>query len=274
VVAQSYSLTTDAVRALMGAYWTSNGWLEESERPGPDSLILAIEAGIAVRDPLVRRTHDEWVAVARNAAEQVALSDASEAFLASLSTRRLDLRSALGSLAIAGQLPKHAYAGTRTTRCGVCGLYDSAEADMNMLSFERLKWGGVRRDDVIYAGFDLEQFLRAPREPATGDSVAIGRQVIQALRNAAPDATVTKLASSLRVPKGNKEERRALFEIFGVWGVLKTPGHRSYQHHFVRADDRELPSQHYIDTSYPACWWRGTDGIDEDALKAVLPELA
>jgi hypothetical protein len=31
-----------------------------------------------------------------------------------------------------------------------------------VLSFERFKWGGTGRDDVVYVAFDLEQFARYP----------------------------------------------------------------------------------------------------------------
>jgi hypothetical protein len=42
----------------------------------------------------------------------------------------------------------------------------------------------------------------------------------------------------------------------------------------VAAADRELPARRYVDQSYPVCWWKGRDGVDEDALRLLLPQLA
>jgi hypothetical protein len=47
---------------------------------------------------------------------------------------------------------------------------DACLRPLNILSFERFKWGGVRRDNVAYVAFDLEQFVRAPRlQPTRAD---------------------------------------------------------------------------------------------------------
>jgi hypothetical protein len=41
-----------------------------------------------------------------------------------------------------------------------------------------------------------------------------------------------------------------------------------------RFRDRELPARRYVDQAYPVCWWKGRDGVDEDALRLLLPQLA
>jgi hypothetical protein len=51
--------------------------------------------------------HDGWVGAVRRAVSQVSAEEAATAFLASLASRRLNLRSALGSYAIARFLPAH-----------------------------------------------------------------------------------------------------------------------------------------------------------------------
>lgn len=57
---------------------------------------------------------------------------------------------------------------------------------MNVLNFERFKWGGVRRDDIAYIAFDLEQFARAPRLAPTRADIEVGQQLIDALRGLPP----------------------------------------------------------------------------------------
>lgn len=52
----------------------------------------------------------------------VPVQEAGEAFLASLSTRRLDLRSALGSWAVARYLPEHAFTSADRVFCDTSRL--------------------------------------------------------------------------------------------------------------------------------------------------------
>jgi hypothetical protein len=79
-----------------------------------------------------------WVRAAMAAVRSVTVAEVGEAFLASLSSRRLDLRSALGSYAVARFLAEHAYEDSGHGRCATCGQYEETEPeDLNVLSFER-----------------------------------------------------------------------------------------------------------------------------------------
>lgn len=266
-----YEATPAAVRALLDAFWTPAGWRGKAE---PAALSIAVEAGLGFGQARTR-SHDEWITAARQAVRAISLREVGEEFVSSLLTRRLDLRSALGSYAVARHLEPHAYAGRGADPCRVCGLYEDVTEDLSLLNFERFKWGGVRREDIAYVAFDLEQFRRAPAGDGDQDeALAVGRQLLSALRTADADATVVKLATELRMVKGNKAERAVLLEVLGVCGVLRTPGHPSFRTQFVPDDCRELPPQHNVETAYPACWWRGRDGLDDDALSELLPLLA
>jgi hypothetical protein len=64
-----------------------------------------------------------------------------------------------------------------------------------------------------------------------------------------------------------------LVDILGVCGVLGTPDHRGYAESYVPADRRELPSRHYVDRAFPACWWTGVHGVNDDNLALFLPQL-
>jgi hypothetical protein len=102
----------------------------------------AIEAGVMFGEPRVE-DHDGWVAAARAAAGPLSPAEVGEAFLASLSSGRLDLRSALGSFAVARYLPEHRFSGPGW--CQVCHIYVERDGtgdsqDLNVLNFERFKW--------------------------------------------------------------------------------------------------------------------------------------
>ena len=210
---------------------------------------------------------------ARAAVAAVALEDVSQAFVASLTSRRLDLRSALGSYAVARHLPAHTFVPHRSGMCAVCGLHREVTQDLNVLNFERFKWGGVRRDDVCYLAFDLEQFRCAPRLAVDAATVNLGKAMLDALRAAPTTETATTAERLIRMLKGNADERHTVLDILAVCGVLETEKHRGYRTSFVPHAERKLPPRHYIDRCYPACWWSGRDGIQQEAVETFLPLL-
>jgi hypothetical protein len=185
-------------------------------------------------------------------------------------------RSALGSYAVARFLTEHAYEDMPGLRCAVCGQYRSAgdePEDLNVLSFERFKWGGVRTDHIEYVAFDLEQFARAPRITPAASDISLGQQLIDQLRRLPAGTTAAQAVTSLKMIKGNKAERDVIIGILGVCGILQTTDHPGYSQSFVRYRDRELPPRRFTDQDYPACWWTAADGVDSDALRVFLPEL-
>ena len=48
---------------------------------------------------------------------------------------------------------------------------------------------------------------------------------------------------------------------------LAVPGHPGYHDAFVPVGGRHLPDRHFTDMAYPACWWRGSDGVNPAALQ-------
>jgi hypothetical protein len=95
-------------------------------------MARAVRSGIMFTGPR-RLDHDGWVRTAVAAASTVAAQEAADAFLVSLTTRRLDLRFALGSYALACHLREHpftvprdliynGYAPVGPDDCAVCGF--------------------------------------------------------------------------------------------------------------------------------------------------------
>ena len=266
----TYQVDRKILRLLLDSYWTSEGWRGDVPPPAE----AAVAAGIMFDRPWVAG-HDEVVEAARAAAARLTVEEVGDAFLAGLGAKRHDLRSALGSYAVARHLPRHGFRpGADAHRCDVCGLIDEAQPiDRNAMNFERFKWGGVRRDDLGYVAFDLEQFARAPRlEPREAD-VELGRRLIEALRALPAKTTAAQAASSLKVLPGNKDERSVVLDILGVCGILRTGSRPGYADAFVPYSARELPPNHYVELSYPVCWWRAADGVATGELGTFLPRL-
>ena len=267
-----YDPSPSTVKVLADAYWAHGAWRPEVAAGTVTTLPDAVSAGIMFEHACVL-DHDGWVAAAKDAAAAVRLEEVSDAFVASLTATRLDLRSALASYILVRRLPSHPFTPTPgSRRCRVCGSWaEPAAQDLNILSFERFMWAGVRRDDLAFAAFDLEMFARAPRVDPDDDAINAGRDLLRSLRSAEPTATVSQLSRSRLLPGRNHDQRRVLLEILGVCGVLRTPGHPSGRTEFIDFADRDLPAAHWLDTAYPACWWRGRDGIDEAAAAELLP---
>ncbi|MEI6620514.1 MAG: hypothetical protein WCP28_01230 [Actinomycetes bacterium] len=273
-VTSTYTITPGGLRTLMSTFWSSQGWREPGW-PGKDEFDRAVSNGLMFNGP---RTldHDGWVTAARAAAAATTLTEVSDAFVASLTTRRLDIRSAIGSFAIARVLPEHGFtvvAGSR--QCSVCGLpADDYSQDLNILNFERFKWGGVRRDDIVYVAFDLEQFSHAPRAAVTPDAITLGRDLLRELADVAPTATAHQVADRLRRLAGNQDQRRVLLEVLGMCGVLASPARPGYNVGYTPTARRVLAPGHFMDTAYPVCWWRGSDGVNQAAVAEFLPQLS
>jgi hypothetical protein len=114
------------------------------------------------------------------------------AFVASLGSRALATRSALGSYAFARVLPDHALAPlpeTYATICGVCGWSQMPSGDdtpdlrnATQFALERQKWGGVTHLDPQYAAYNLGEFHASPRPEPTQDD---WRRLDQILRTPA-----------------------------------------------------------------------------------------
>lgn len=255
----------------MRAFWCSTGWLSPPKWPAHEEFSKAVASGVMFAEPMTG-SHDEAVESVARIASAVGAEEVGAAFAASLTSRRLDLRSALGSYAVARHVTAHAYEPAELW-CAVCGLVRDLDDDLNVLSFERFKWGGVRRADLKYAAFDLDQFTRAPQLEPTDSDLAQLRQLLQHLRTAAPEATALQVAGNLGFIVGNEAERQILLEILAVAGVLDTPEHPSYRTAFIPSRSRVNPGRHNEDREYPMPWWRGSDGLNEEAIAEWFPFL-
>ena len=89
---QNYDPSPVALRPLHDAFWSKQGWKQPAAMPTGMELTLAVASGVMFSE---RREldHDGWVAATRAAVSVVAPVDVEQAFVSSLHSRRLDLRS-------------------------------------------------------------------------------------------------------------------------------------------------------------------------------------
>lgn len=174
-----------AVRTLFSTYWSAAGWRPESERVlQPEEFAHARDCGVMFDPATV--DHAGIVAAAMGARDAVDSRAVADSFVVSLGTRELDRRSALGSYAVLSHFPGHDWSGSIPS-CAVCGGYyrQPHVEDLNVLNFERLKWGGVRHLQPLYATFDLQQFQRLEHAEPRAEQVLLLKELLETI-DAAP----------------------------------------------------------------------------------------
>ncbi len=258
---------------LFKTYWNASGW-NDKPYTSPDDFAYAKAEGVMF-DP-ASFSHDECLADISTLRERIPLAVAARAFLSSLSSRRLDWRSGLVSYYLAQRLLPHPYTPVESGRsygpdrevtrvsytCGVCrdardgvvGRERYSCVDLNVLNFERLKWGGVRHGQLDYTWFDLQQLAGAEIPDPTGQDIAIFRSILEVVAaSGAGDHAGTLEKNLAPVIASSKNERRVLIEVLACIEILQP---RSY----------DRPVHGRSDWKYAASW-RGEDTYSHEAVQ-------
>ncbi|PYE50875.1 hypothetical protein HUB98_15330 [Paenibacillus barcinonensis] len=266
-----------AVHILMSTFWGSGGWKSAYSPFCGEEFEYAKRKGVMF-DP-ISITHDEIVQRLHSMHQQPALKQqAVTAFLYSLSTKKVHLRSALSSWALTRNMPLHTF-GERpalhanTSACGDCNFLrlqsdeNYVNTDLNVLNFERFKWGGVRHGWLLYCLMDLELLLQergdntSPFE-VTAEDQAILAKLLGASQSGDPNDSARSLEKKWKeVLPSSKQERDALLEIWAAAGIL-VPGDTPRK--------RKGGSNDFVF----AATWQGDDGYHtENVLEYFGPYL-
>ena len=149
-----------ALKILFDAYWSPSGWNRGEPRLSTEDFEYA-KAQRAMFDP-VTPTHDEAISRLRAAVERLKLHQVADGFLASLSTRRLEWRSALGSYSVARWMPEHE-ATARSRPCSRCSNARSFVPSISSRSYETTATGRTPpRPSGTEISTDRDQGIEAP----------------------------------------------------------------------------------------------------------------
>jgi hypothetical protein len=264
---------------LFKTYW-KNGWIDKKDRQtDPADFEYAKSKGVMFDNITI--THDQCIDKILDTVNNISMEKASKAFLSSLSNRRLDWRSGIASFYIAKQLTKHKYLKAvsghgydnngqincisytcgicRDTKYGIIGYSDYINEDLNVLNFERLKWGGTRHGDLIYTLFDLKMFDKENITEPTIEDITIFKNILETVESCQINDYPGKLEQRLSgIIKSTKSERQVLMEIMACIEILK-PG--SY--------DRPTTGRH--DWKFVE-YWRGIDKYNKEMVKTFFGE--
>lgn len=261
-----------AVKILLNTFWSSAGWRETRET-APEDLAYAVAAGTMFRPRTF--THDELVGELTNVCSRLTPQEVGAAFIASLCSRRLELRSSLGTYAIWRHLSNHPKEAGADGQCMHCDWVDYRHGkhwELSVLNFERYKWGGVRHINPVYAWLDLSQFELLIRPSPTPDDYATLKAILRAACDAEPGARPKDLEKALaKVVKSNQAERQVLIQLLAYAGVLECGSYSSFLHQFVQPEQRVDPGNEW---GYPAGWWRGTGEVNNEAVAFYFGDAA
>lgn len=267
------------LKILLDRYWTSTGWKDDDVISKKDFAIAKAEGYMF--DNIPRLTHDETLAELKNVLDEICYMDISNAFLYSLSTRKLEYRSALGSYWFAVAIPQHAhdegYGVLGDKKCYLCGWdsFRDPNDEANVNNFTRYKWGGVSHDNVNYALFDLKQFGKLPKVEPTQEDIKILKDMLSCADLLRETDKVGKLRDAIlkaKIFKTNKAELSVILNILGICGVLATKECPCYAEKFVDEYERG-PIEYKNDFAYPVNRWRKRDGINAERFKKVFFDL-
>ncbi len=265
-----------AKKILFNTYW-NNGWIDSQNRSlSNDDFEYAKSKGMMF-DPF-SITHDECIDQITALIPKIDPNLIAKAFLSSLSSRRLELRSGIASYYIARQIPEHKYTPVvsgqfykdgkithtsyvcqvcQNAKYGIIGYKDYSNEDLNVLNFERIKWGGVRHGDILYTLFDLQQFIKENIQEPTADDILIFEKILDIVFRCEPNDSPGKLEAKLKdIIKSSKSERKVLLEILACIEVLKPASF-----------DRSLNGR--SDWVYIG-HWRGEDGYNVDVVNRLF----
>lgn len=264
-----------AKNILFQTFW-KNGWIDVKDREiNAEDFSYAKEKGLMF-DPLTI-SHDDCINKIVEISTRITIEQVTKAFLSSLSTRRLDWRSGIGSYFIAKlfiphkytpAISGHSYEGgkiahtshtcqvCRDLKYGIIGNDFYENADLNVLNFERIKWGGIRHGDLIYTFFDLEQFEKEQITEPTKEDIDILKEILNIIDSSKEGDFPSVLRDRIKdIPnfKSSKDERGIILEILACIDVLKP---NSY--------NRPTRSKH--DWTYVE-FWRGEDKYNKTAVE-------
>lgn len=260
---KTWSPDKKALTALFDAYGVNKEWGTTPVIP-PEALAYGKAAGVMFDS--VSLDHDELLARLQEQVQQITPREVGSAFIASLSTRRLDWRSVLGSYAFARHLAPHQFERW-STPCGVCGAYSPDTIDLNALSYSLYKWGGGSHTRPGFAWFDLSQFIRHGATTPTAEDWDLWHDILGVIRALPEGRRASDLEKALgKTFSSNQNERRGLIEILAIAGVLERSEYPGYLEGFVRYDFSGHCQVRTSDWDYPACQWRSTGKVNEAAM--------
>lgn len=249
--------TDKKAKKILFNYFWKNGWIDDKKMViNNDDFLYAKEKGLMFdfSDEIIN--HDDLIKNINYILKDIDFDNTVQAFLCSLSTRALNLRSFISSYYLAKKIPFHNYLNNNEY-CNECYKYYVLGDNFNLkyrnvYNFEKFKWGGVRLEYLSYIYFDLCEFkkLNFNELNPTKEDIQIFNNILKQIDSYnIKNHSINKMEKTLKdIFPSSKNERIILLEILSYLDILEAKEEREYR-------DTEL--------SEKLMHWRGGDSYNK-----------
>lgn len=230
--------TDKKAKKILFNYFWKNGWIDDN-KINDDDFLYAKEKGLMFDFTEKIIKHDELIIRINNLVKEINFENTARAFLCSLSTRQLNLRSFISSLYLVKKINIHSFINNKSSYCNECndnyGIIgdDFNLKNRNVYNFEKYKWGGVRLEHLSYIYFDLEELKKINdfEFSPTPDDIKIFNDILKQIDSYNNEKdSANKLEKTLKdIFPSSKNERIILLEILSYLDILEAKEEREYR---------------------------------------------
>lgn len=230
--------------------------------------------------------HDDLIASLIKARNRTDRAKVVAAFVVGLRSKRLELRSPLGSYAYHLNHPRHkldAYPASpgdpkiTYLRCNRCSFFNNKGRRDAEIDFAH--WDSVRCQSTVanfhmpaYAFADLTWFADVEVPPPAEADWDVMRQMLERVRKLPRSAGLGDLNKALTgLFPGDKYARQQVLEILGFCGILQPKSRPLVTDRFFCNDKDQLLRSR--DWAYPVASWTGADGVNDAGMAFWFPSL-
>jgi len=200
-----------------------------------------------------------------------------EAFVSSLVSGRPDYRSILGTYGCFWNIDKEQLLNSPKL-VGLAATDQPTVYGAGSLAFTLFfRSNSMEHGSVPNAIYELERFATTTSAPisASTESYALLGTIFDTIRKLPPQSQLTQLEKSLSgIMKGNTLHRKHMLEMFGYCDIIHPKRQPKIAGQYYNANKHLPPHPGKSEWRYPACWWTGTDGLNEDAVKFWFPSIS
>ncbi|KLI30156.1 hypothetical protein OFS07_13145 [Brachyspira hyodysenteriae] len=226
-----------AKRILFNYFW-KNGWIDDSKMHiNEEDFLYAKEKGLMFDFSKEIIKYDELIKNISNLIKEIDFNDIVKAFLCSLSSRAIHLRSFVSSYYLGQKIISYDFSKNENIENEFYKKYNIIVDDFklehqNVYNFEKYKWGGVRLEQLSYIYFDLREFSKIDFEfNPTKEDINIFNAILEKIDSYnMKNDSANKMQKVLKdILKSSKYERIILLEILAYLDILEAKEERDYR---------------------------------------------
>ncbi|MEI0495118.1 hypothetical protein R4J09_06815 [Brachyspira intermedia] len=259
----SIEVDKKAKKILFNYFW-KNGWIDDSKMHiNEEDFLYAKEKGLMFDFSKETIKYDDLIKNIFGLIKEIDFNNTVKAFLCSLSSRAVHLRSFVSSYYLANKITPHHFSNNENIENEFYKKYNIILDDFNLehqnvYNFEKYKWGGVRLEQLSYIYFDLREFSKIDFEfNPTKEDINIFNAILEKIDSYnIKNDSANKMQNILKdILKSSKAERIILLEILAYLDILEAKEERDYR-------DTEL-SENLMN-------WRGGDSYNKVNAKNIF----